>query len=80
MSSASGSAAQFRHSSIEMGTWIEDQSEAFKKVPNVAPYMQGTGTSAERVTAWRMHRDGGSLPQPFSKRTSGSIYRWNEDQ
>ena len=79
MASASGSSAQFRHSPVEVGTWIEDQSGSFKNVPDVVPYMQGTGTSADRATAWRMHRDGAALPQPFSKRTSGSIYRWNDE-
>ena len=79
MASTSGSSAQFRHNPVEIGTWTEDQNSAFQKVPDVVPYMAGTGTSAERATAWRMHRDGAALPQPFSKRTSGSIYRWNDE-
>ncbi len=77
--SNSGSSAQFGHSGVQVGTWIEDQSEAHKKVPDVVPYMSGTVSSAERATAWRLHRDGVSLPQPLSKRTSGSIYRWNDE-
>lgn len=79
MASTSGSSAQFRKSPVEIGTWTADQTEVFAKTPDVVPYMQGTGTSADRATAWRMHRDGAALPQPFSKRTSGSIYRWNDE-
>ena len=45
---------------------------------DVAPLGAGMSSSADKMTAWRLKRSGSEPPQPYSKRTSGSIYRFEE--
>lgn len=49
----------------------------YQGVPDVVPLSSKTLSSADRTTAWRQHRNGSSLPQPYSKRNSGSIYSFD---
>lgn len=50
----------------------------YQGVPDVVPLGAKTMSSADRTTAWRVHRGANSLPQPFSKRNSGSIYSFDQ--
>jgi hypothetical protein len=78
MPSQSGSNAQFYNPGVSIGTWIDQQQN--RDVVDVTPFMSGTDTSANRATAWRLSRKPNSLPQPFTKKTAGSIYRFNETE
>lgn len=49
----------------------------YKGVPDVVPLGAKTASSADRSTAWRIHRSGRSMPQPYSARTSGSLYNFD---
>lgn len=46
--------------------------------PDVAPLSAKTLSSADRVTAWRLRRGGDEPPQPYSARTAGSLYTFDE--
>lgn len=49
----------------------------YQGVPDVAPLSAKTLSSADRVTAWRLRRGGNEPPQPYSARTSGSLYNFD---
>jgi len=46
---------------------------------DVSPVGAGMMTSADKMTAWRLKRSAGESPQPYSKRTSGSIYKFDQE-
>lgn len=46
--------------------------------PDVAPLSAKTLSSADRVTAWRLRRGANEAPQPYSARTAGSLYTFDE--
>jgi hypothetical protein len=50
----------------------------YQGVPDVVPLSSKTMSSVDRTTAWRNHRNGTSLPQPYSKRNAGSIYSFDQ--
>ena len=50
----------------------------YHAVPDVMPLSSRTASSADRTTAWRIHRVGSSLPQPYSARTSGTLYNFDK--
>ena len=45
---------------------------------DVSPIGAGMMTSSDKVTAWRLKRSGSEPPQPYSKRTSGSTYKFED--
>lgn len=45
---------------------------------DVSPIGAGMSSSADKMTAWRLKRGANDPPQPYSKRTSGSIYKFEE--
>lgn len=86
--STSGSSVQFRHAGVDLGDYDDFQfkehqtgmaNPVHQGVTEVSPLMAGNLTSAARQTAWRLRRDGSSLPQPLSRENSGSIYNWNKE-
>lgn len=50
----------------------------YQGVPDVAPLSASTMSSADRVTAWRLRRTANEAPQPYSKKTAGSIYKFDQ--
>lgn len=48
------------------------------EVPDVLPLGASTASSAARNTAWRLRRDRFTPPQPYSKETAGSVYRFSD--
>jgi len=46
---------------------------------DVSPIGAGMLTSADKMTAWRLKRSGSESPQPYSKRTSGSNYKFDQE-
>lgn len=86
--SESGSSVQFRHAGVNLGDYDDFQfkehqtgmaNPVHQGVTEVSPLMAGNLSSASRQTAWRLRRDGSSLPQPLSRENSGSIYNWNKE-
>lgn len=75
------------HSPLSIGDEEVDMGEHqtgkpnpnYRGVPDVVPLSSATLTSADRTTAWRLHRNARSMPQPYSKRTAGSIYKFGEE-
>jgi len=54
-----------------------EPNPSYQGAPDVAPYMTKTSNSADRATAWRLKRGIAEPPQPYSKRTSGSLYNFD---
>lgn len=50
----------------------------YDSVPDVLPLGASTASSAARSTAWRLRRDRSTPPQPYSKETAGSTYRFSD--
>lgn len=48
-------------------------------VPDVTPLSAKTLSSYDRYTAWRLRRGANEPPQPFSKRTMGSLYNFEQE-
>lgn len=64
----------------EVGSGVNQTGSAhpsYQGVADVVPLSASTLSSVDRTTAWRNHRDGSSLPQPFSARNAGSIYKFD---
>jgi hypothetical protein len=88
--SGSGSAQQFgtaHHTEPSVGAWSDDDSPNVNQmgaahpvhqgVSDVAPYSAKTADSVSVTTSWRTHRNGASLPQPYTKRNAGSVYNFD---
>lgn len=82
MASNSGSAAQFSlHTAVGIGEGPSSYTatnDPKMDIPDVMPLGARTATTASRNTAWRLHRNGSTAPQPFAKQTAGSIYLFDE--
>lgn len=46
-------------------------------VEDVSPLSRENLDSVGRTTMWRSHKSGTSIPQPYSKRTSGSFIKFD---
>ena len=88
MSSKSGSSVQFGHAGVDLGDYDDFQyrehqtgeaNPVHQGVIEVSPLMGANLSTAQRQTAWRLRRDGTSLPQPLSRENAGSIYNWNKE-
>lgn len=53
-------------------------SPQYQGAPDVTPLSAQTMTSADRVTAWRLRRGANEPPQPYSAKTAGSIYKFDQ--
>lgn len=91
MPSYSGSSSQFgtgQHSGASIGAYDDDTSSGpdqtgalhpvHQGVTDVTPLSAKTSSSVDRATAWRNHRSGSSLPQPYAKRNAGSVYSFDD--
>jgi hypothetical protein len=47
--------------------------------PDVTPLSAKTLSSSDRYTAWRLRRGAAEPPQPHSRRTSGSLYNFDQE-
>lgn len=47
--------------------------------PDVTPLSSKTLSSYDRYTAWRLRRGEAEPPQPFSSRTMGSLYNFEQE-
>lgn len=52
----------------------------YQGAPDVTPLSSQTMSSADRVTAWRLRRTSNEPPQPYSAKTAGSIYKFEQQQ
>jgi hypothetical protein len=51
----------------------------YAAVPDVTPLSAKTLSSYDRYTAWRLRRGAAEPPQPHSRRTSGSLYNFDQE-
>jgi hypothetical protein len=51
----------------------------YAAVPDVTPLSAKTLSSSDRYTAWRLRRGAAEPPQPHSRRTSGSLYNFDQE-
>ena len=93
MSASSLASIQFAYRSpVSIGVNAQADREAYSAVKDqtgetnpvyqgpedVVPLSASTLSSADRTTAWRLQRNLRSRPQPYSARTAGSIYKFND--
>lgn len=86
MSSESGSSVQFKHARVSLGDYDDfsyDKHQTGEAHPvhqgviEVAPLTTANSSSAKRMTAWKIKRDGSAPPSPLSAENAGSNYNWN---
>lgn len=77
-----------QHAGAVIGAWDDDTVSNLDQMGAAHPVHQGvtdvtplgarTMSTVDRATAWRNHRSGTSLPQPYAKRNAGSIYSFDQ--
>ena len=84
---ASMKSVQFR-GSLSLGGYDDDQPSGDSQlgsqhpvhqgVSEVTPWMASTAGTVASTTAWRSRKGAGSMPQPYTARNAGSVFKFTE--
>lgn len=78
-----------RHARLSVGVGGDDDDYAdtdqmgasnpvHQGVSEVTPWMADTAGTVAATTAWKSRKSAGSLPQPYTARNAGSVFKFNQ--